>query len=148
MTVATTLPHVNAVLNAIAACFLLAGFVFIRRGNRNAHRAAMIGAATVSGIFLVSYVILRMYAPIFQFAGQGVIRPIYYAVLISHVILAIVIVPLVALTLTRALRQRFDAHKRIARITWPIWMYVSLSGIFVYLMLYQIYPAAHAVAGT
>ena len=144
MTVATTLPHVDAILNAIAACFLSAGFYFIRRGNRDAHRASMIGAAIVSGIFLVSYVTLRMYAPIFHFTGQGVIRPIYYTLLISHVILAMVIVPLVVLTLTRALRGRFDAHKRIARITWPIWMYVSVSGIVVYLMLYQIYPAAQA----
>lgn len=107
----------------------------------------MTGAAIVSGIFLISYVTLRMYAPIFHFAGQGFIRPIYYALLISHVILAIVIVPLVALTLTRALTRRFDKHKRIARIAWPIWMYVSISGILVYLMLYQIYPAAHAGAG-
>lgn len=146
MTVATTLPHVNAILNAVAACFLLAGFVFIRRGDRNAHRAVMTGAAIVSGIFLVSYVTLRIYAPIFQFAGQGLIRPIYYALLISHVVLAMAIVPLVALTLTRALTRRFDAHKRIARIAWPVWMYVSLSGIVVYLMLYQIYPAGHAGA--
>lgn len=146
MTVATTLPHVNALLNAVAACFLLAGFIFIRRGNRTAHRAAMIGAAIVSGIFLVSYVTLRMYAPIFHFAGHGFIRPIYYALLISHVILAMAIVPLAAMTLIRALRQRFDKHKRIARITWPVWMYVSLSGIVVYLMLYQIYPAGHAGA--
>ena len=146
MTVATTLPHVNALLNAVAACFLLAGFIFIRRGNRTAHRTAMIGAAIVSGIFLVSYVTLRMYAPIFHFAGHGFIRPIYYALLISHVILAMAIVPLAALTLIRALRQRFDKHKRIARITWPVWMYVSLSGIVVYLMLYQIYPAGHAGA--
>jgi uncharacterized membrane protein YozB (DUF420 family) len=148
MAIASTLPHVNAALNAVAVCFLLAGFLFIKSGNRNAHRVAMALAAIVSGVFLISYVTLRIYAPIFQFAGEGAIRPVYYALLISHVILAITIVPLVALTLVRALSGRFEKHRKVARITWPIWMYVSVSGILVYLMLYQFYPPGHAGGGS
>ncbi|NQV56691.1 MAG: DUF420 domain-containing protein [Rhodospirillales bacterium] len=147
MTAIAILPHVNAVLNAAAACFLMAGFIFIRSGHRDAHRAAMLGAASISGLFLISYVTLRFYAPIFVFQGLGAVRIFYYIVLVSHVALAMAIVPLVAMTLVRALTGRFDAHKRIARWAWPVWMYVSLSGIFVYLMLYQIYPADMAALG-
>ena len=134
------LPHLNAVLNGAAAVVLLIGFYFIRRKNREAHRRAMLTAMAISALFLVSYVTLRFFAPIFQFQGQGIIRPVYFTLLASHVILAIAIVPLVAITVFRALSARFDRHRKIARWTWPIWMYVSVSGIVVYLMLYQIYP--------
>ncbi len=136
----TILPHLNAVLNAIAAVLLFFGFVFIRSGNRNAHKASMMAAAGVSGLFLISYVAHRFNAPIFVFPGQGGVRIFYYALLISHVSLSVVIVPLAALTLWRAATAKFPAHKRIARWTWPIWMYVSISGIAVYVMLYQLYP--------
>ena len=134
------LPHLNAILNAAAALALLTGFVFIRRKNIAAHRRSMITAMAISAVFLVSYVTLRFYAPIFQFQGEGLIRPIYYTLLVSHVFLAMAIVPLVSITVFRALSARFDKHKKIARWTWPIWMYVSVTGIIVYLMLYQIYP--------
>ncbi len=136
----SALPHVNAVLNGIAACFLMLGYVLIRRGEKDKHRKAMIAAASVSALFLVSYITLRFHAPVFEFRGEGVIRPIYYALLISHVILSVCIVPLVLLTLYRALRGTFDLHRRVARWAWPAWMYVSVTGIVVYLMLYQVYP--------
>lgn len=139
MTIVSTLPHLNAVLNAAAAVALLIGFIFIRRKNIDAHRRSMITAMAISAVFLISYVTLRFYAPIFEFRGEGFIRPIYYTLLVSHVLLAIAIVPLVIITVFRALSARFDKHKKIARWTWPIWMYVSVSGIVVYLMLYQIY---------
>ena len=136
----SVLPHLNAVLNAAAAIALLTGFVFIQRKNIDAHRRSMITAMAISALFLISHVTLRFYAPIFQFRGEGFIRPVYYTLLISHVILAMAIVPLVLITVFRALSARFDKHKKIARWTWPIWMYVSVSGILVYLMLYQIFP--------
>ena len=134
------LPHLNAILNAIAGCFLLAGFVFIKFGNSSAHRLCMISALIVSGLFLISYVTLRFYTPIFVFQGEGLIKIFYYILLVSHVLLAMAIVPLVLFTVLRAFKERFAAHKKIARWTWPIWMYVSVSGILVYLMLYQLYP--------
>ena len=134
------LPHLNAILNAIAACFLVGGFIFVKSGNRDAHRLCMIAALVVSSLFLISYVTLRFYTPIFVFQGEGLIKVFYYILLISHVLLAMAIVPLVLITVIRAIKERFAAHKKIARWTWPIWMYVSVSGILVYLMLYQLYP--------
>jgi putative membrane protein len=146
MNVIAVLPHLNAGLNAAAALFLIIGFVLIRSGARRAHRAAMLTAAAISAVFLISYVTLRFHAPIFAFQGEGGIRIFYFSLLASHVVLAIAIVPLVSVTLVRALAGKFDRHRRIARWTWPVWMYVSVTGILVYLMLYQIYPAA-VVAG-
>ena len=146
MNALAVLPHLNAGLNAAAAVFLVIGFVLIRTGARRAHRTAMLTAAGFSGLFLSSYVTLRFYAPIFAFQGEGGVRIFYFSLLTSHVILAIAIVPLVGFTLLRALTGKVAQHKRIARWTWPIWMYVSVSGIAVYLMLYQIYPAPE-VAG-
>ncbi|MDC0196719.1 DUF420 domain-containing protein [Gammaproteobacteria bacterium] len=134
------LPHLNAILNALAACFLIGGFMFIKTGNRDAHRLCMVIALIISSLFLISYIVHRFYVPIFVFQGDGGVRIFYYILLISHVFLAIAIVPLIAITVLRALRKRFTAHKIIAKWTWPIWMYVSVSGIVVYLMLYQLYP--------
>lgn len=134
------LPHLNAILNTIAACFLIGGFIFIKGGNREAHQICMIVALIISSLFLISYVIHRFYVPIFVFQGEGGIRIFYYILLISHVFLAITIVPLIAITVIRAFKKKLAAHKKIARWTWPIWMYVSISGIVVYLMLYQLYP--------
>ena len=134
------LPHLNAILNALAACFLIGGFIFIKTGNRDAHRLCMIIALIISSLFLISYIVHRFYVPIFVFQGDGGVRIFYYILLISHVVLAIAIVPLIAVTALRALRKKFTAHKNIAKWTWPIWMYVSVSGIVVYLMLYQLYP--------
>jgi uncharacterized membrane protein YozB (DUF420 family) len=132
------LPALNAALNATSAILLTTGYVFIRRGDVRRHKAAMIAACTVSTLFLTSYTIYHAHAGSKPFPGHGPVRLIYFAILISHVILAAAIVPLVLITLTRGLRARFDAHVRIARWTFPIWLYVSVTGVIVYLMLYQI----------
>ena len=138
------LPHLNAGLNAAAAVCLGIGFVLIRLGAKRAHR--MLTAAGISGLFLISYVTLRFFAPIFAFQGEGAIRIFYFILLASHVVMAMAIVPLAGLTLYRGLSGKFDQHRRIARWTWPVWMYVSITGIAVYLMLYQFFPASK-VAG-
>ena len=131
------LPALNASLNAMAATCLLVGYVLIRRGNREAHRNAMVAALAFSAAFLASYLVYHYHVGSRPFTGQGVVRTVYFVILITHVILAIVIVPLVLVTVSRALSARFDQHRRIARWTWPLWMYVSVTGVIVYLMLYQ-----------
>lgn len=133
------LPHVNAALNAVAGILLLIGRVHIARRRINAHRAAMLAALSVSALFLVGYISYHVSAPIFVFRGQGAIRPVYYALLISHVVMAAVAIPLVLVTAWRALHRDDVRHRRWARWTWPVWMFVSVSGVVVYLMLYQIY---------
>ena len=133
----TDLPALNAILNTIATLFLLAGYVFIRQRRIGAHRVSMIGALSTSVAFLTSYVIYHANVGSRPFTGVGPIRYVYFAILITHVLLAIAIVPLVAVTVSRALTARFDKHRRVARITWPLWMYVSVTGVLVYLMLYQ-----------
>jgi uncharacterized membrane protein YozB (DUF420 family) len=132
------LPTVNAILNATSAVLITVGFVLIRRKRIGAHRACMIGAFCVSSLFLISYLTYHYYHGSTKFTGQGWIRPVYFSLLISHTTLAATIVPLVLITLYRALRERFDRHKRIARWTFPIWLYVSVTGVIVYLMLYQL----------
>jgi len=132
------LPTVNAALNASSAAFLLAGWLFIRRGRREAHRRAMLGALACSALFLASYLVYHAQAGSVRFTGQGLVRAAYFTILISHTVLAVVIVPLVLLTLSRALRGRFTAHRAVARYTLPIWGWVSLSGIAVYWMLYRL----------
>ena len=131
------LPALNATLNAIAAVLLVVGYVLIRRGRIQQHRRVMLAAFTTSALFLVSYVIYHANAGSRPFAGHGAIRIVYFAILISHVILAAAILPMALITLTHALRARFDRHRRIARWTLPIWLYVSVTGVIVYLMLYQ-----------
>ncbi len=133
---ATDLPTLNATLNAVAAGWLVLGYVLIRRGKRRAHRLAMIAAFATSTLFLVSYLVYHAQAGSRPFTGQGWIRPVYFAILISHIVLAASIVPLAIVTLTRGLRARYDAHRRIARRTLPIWLYVSVTGVVVYFMLY------------
>jgi uncharacterized membrane protein YozB (DUF420 family) len=135
------LPHLNACLNGTSAVLLFTGYTFIRKRNVTAHRACQIAALVMSVLFLVSYLTYHYYHGTTRFLGTGLVRPIYFTVLTSHTILAIVIVPLVALTFYRALRRDFVRHRRIARITLPIWLYVSITGVIVYLMLYQIYPS-------
>jgi uncharacterized membrane protein YozB (DUF420 family) len=134
------LPHVNACLNATSAILLFTGYSFIRARNVSAHRACQIAALVVSLLFLASYLTYHYHHGSTRFLGTGLVRPIYFTVLTSHTILAIVIVPLVALTFYRAFRGDFIRHRRIARITLPLWLYVSITGVIVYLMLYQIYP--------
>lgn len=134
------LPHVNACLNGTSAILLFSGYSFIRARNVLAHRACQIAALCVSLLFLASYLTYHYHHGSTRFLGTGLVRPIYFTVLMSHTILAIVIVPLVILTFYRAFRGDFSRHRRIARITLPLWLYVSITGVIVYLMLYQIYP--------
>jgi uncharacterized membrane protein YozB (DUF420 family) len=131
------LPTVNACLNSLSAILLTVGFVFIRRRNVAAHRACMLGAFVVSALFLVCYLIYHASAGSRPFTGQGVIRPIYFALLISHIVLATFIVPLALTTIYRGLSGQIDRHRRIARLTLPIWLYVSVTGVVVYLLLYH-----------
>jgi uncharacterized membrane protein YozB (DUF420 family) len=135
------LPHINACLNGTSAILLFAGFSFIRWGKVAAHRACQISALVVSTLFLVSYLTYHYYHGTTRFQGSGLARPIYFTILTSHTILAIVIVPLIAITFVRAFRLDFVRHRKIARITLPLWFYVSITGVIVYLMLYQIYPS-------
>jgi uncharacterized membrane protein YozB (DUF420 family) len=134
------LPHLNAVLNASSGLLLLMGYSFIRRGRVNAHKRCQLSALTASILFLISYLTYHWFHGATRFPGQGIARPVYFTILISHTILAVVIVPLVAITLTRALRADFIRHRRIARVTLPLWLYVSVTGVLVYLMLYHFYP--------
>lgn len=137
------LPALNATLNGIATVLLLLGYVFIKQGKRVAHRNCMISAFVTSCVFLFFYVLHKVlvkgvHTP---FGGEGFIRAVYYVMLVSHIVLAMLIVPLALITISRALKQRYELHKKIARWTWPIWMYVSVTGVLVYLFLYQLYPA-------
>jgi putative membrane protein len=133
----TILPTVNATLNAISGIFLLTGYVLIKRRHINAHRNAMLGAFASSTLFLISYLVYHAQAGSRPFTGQGVIRYVYFAILLSHIVLAAAILPMAISTLSRGLRGRYVEHKRIARKTFPAWMYVSVTGVIVYLMLYQ-----------
>lgn len=135
------LPHVNATLNFISAVLLTSGFFFIRNRNIPAHRKCMLAACVTSSLFLVCYVTYHSFFGSTTFKGIGWIRPVYFTILLTHTVLAVVIVPMVLLTLFRALRERFDAHRRIARWTLPLWLYVSVTGVIVYLLLYQIFPS-------
>lgn len=134
----TDLPALNATLNGIASVLLVTGYVFIRRGQWRRHRACMISALVVSGLFLTSYVIYHLNVGSVPFRKTGWIRTVYFAVLIPHVILAAAITPMVLITVSRALSGRFDKHRAIARWTLPLWLYVSVTGVIVYLMLYQL----------
>jgi putative membrane protein len=140
------LPAVNASLNGLSALFLGAGYGFIRRKNQRAHRNCMVAAFVSSVLFLACYVTYHGYLALYLHRGPTVFRepagfrPVYLGILLTHTILAMVIVPLAIITLSRALRQRFDRHRCIARWTWPLWMYVSVTGVLIYLLLYQVFP--------
>jgi len=132
------LPAVNATLNSASALLLAAGYFFIRRGNVAAHRRCMIAALVASALFLTSYLIYHYNVGSVPFTGRGWIRTVYFSILITHTILAALIVPLVLVTLSRALRADFVRHRRIARWTLPLWFYVSVTGVVVYWMLYRL----------
>jgi uncharacterized membrane protein YozB (DUF420 family) len=132
------LPALNATLNGLSACLLTAGYLFIRRGKRRAHKRCMLAALTASALFLVSYVTYHYHAGSRPFEGRGPIRAVYFTVLITHVLLAFTILPLALITATRGLRSQFDRHVRVARWTLPIWLYVSATGVIVYWMLYRL----------
>jgi len=135
------LPAVNATLNGLSALLLGGGYYFIRQGRREAHRNCMVAAFGTSTLFLACYLTYHFTVrAITHFRDPSWFRPIYIVLLISHTVLAVVIVPLILTTLWRAMRGRFDAHKRLARWTWPLWMYVSVTGVLIYLLLYRIFP--------
>jgi uncharacterized membrane protein YozB (DUF420 family) len=132
-------PPINATLNGCSALLLVTGRLLIARKKVAAHRAVMLTALATSTLFLISYLYYHVHVGSVYFRGTGWSRPVYFTILISHTILAAVIVPLVIITLSRALRARFDRHSAIARWTFPIWLYVSVTGVVIYLMLYQIF---------
>ena len=132
------LPGVNATLNATTALLLTTGYLLIRSGRRRAHRAAMLAAFGVSVAFLASYLWYHAHAGTTRFPGHGWIRPVYFAILLSHTVLAAAIVPLALITLARGLRADFPRHARLARWTLPVWLYVSVTGVVIYVMLYRL----------
>lgn len=133
------LAPLNALLNLSSACFLTAGWIFIRRRQVRRHRAAMIGAVTASALFLVFYVTRFSLTGTHRFAGEGLARTFYLTILFSHMVLAVVVVPLVLRLLWLVWKRRFHDHARLARWTFPVWLYVSVTGLVVYVMLYQVY---------
>lgn len=141
MIAATQLPDLNAALNSLSAVFLIFGYISIHAGNRQRHKAFMLAAFACSILFFISYLIYHYQVGSVGFKGQGTIRTVYFIILISHTVLATAVVPLALVTLSRALRERFDAHRRIARWTLPIWLYVSVTGVIVYWMLYWLVPS-------
>jgi putative membrane protein len=134
-------PALNAALNGTSAILLLSGYSFIRHRKVTAHRACMVAAFLTSTTFLISYVIYHVRVGSVPFQGHGWIRPVYFFILFTHVVLAASILPLALVTLSRALREQFDRHKRIARWTLPIWLYVSVTGVVIYFLLYHLYAA-------
>jgi uncharacterized membrane protein YozB (DUF420 family) len=141
VSLAAILPALNAVLNGLSASLLVSGYVCVRRRKLAVHKRFMLSAFGVSTLFLVGYLILRVVAGMTRFTGHGWIRPVYFAMLTSHTILAATIVPMAMLALTRALRGDFDRHVSIARWTFPLWLYVSVTGVVIYWLLYHVYPS-------
>jgi uncharacterized membrane protein YozB (DUF420 family) len=137
----TSLPALNATLNSLSAVLLMTGYGFIRAGNQSAHRTSMLAACASSTLFLISYLVYHFHVGSVPFKGQGLIRAVYFTILISHTILATAVVPLAIITLLRGLQENFVKHRRIARWTFPIWLYVSLTGVIVYWMLYWLVPS-------
>ena len=134
-------PVINASLNGASAVLIMTGRTFIRQGRIAIHRGFMIAAVVTSSLFLVSYLYYHAHVGSVRFKGHGIARPVYFTILTTHTILAAVIVPLVIVTLSRALRDRFDRHRAIARWTFPLWLYVSITGVVIYIMLYHLFAA-------
>ncbi len=134
------LPPLQASLNMISACLIVAAYYHIRKGHREAHKRYMIGALGVSTLFLISYLYYHNQVGYVPFTGQGAIRPLYFFILFTHIALAVVIVPLILLTLIYAIRDRVVQHQRITRWTLPLWLYVSVTGVLIYLLAFQLYP--------
>ena len=131
------LPAINASLNALSAILLSAGYLLIRAHRVSQHRRCMIAAFTTSSLFLVCYIVYHAQVGSVPFTRQGFVRPLYFTILLTHVVLAAVVLPLAIVTLTRGLNERFSQHRKIARWTFPIWLYVSVTGVLVYVLLYQ-----------
>ena len=143
MTDYSLFPAINATLNGASAILLTTGRFFIARKQVQRHKACMIAAVATSSVFLACYLYYHAHVGSVRFPGQGWVRPVYFTILISHTLLAAAVVPLVLLSLINGLKSRFDRHRRISRWTFPVWLYVSVTGVVVYIMLYQIY-GAHA----
>ena len=135
------LPPIYATINGITAVVLVAGVLAIKNGNRTLHQRLMITAIALSLAFLVMYVAYHMTTDSTKFGGEGIIRPIYFFILFSHILLSVAVIPLVLITYVRALAERFDRHKKIAKITFPIWLYVAVTGVIVYLMISPYYAS-------
>lgn len=135
------LPHLNAILNATSGILLVIGYLLIRRRKIKAHRNCLIAALIASTVFLASYLTYHYFHGSTRFTGTGFVRPVYFIILLTHTVLAAVIVPFVGVTLYRAMSGDFIRHRRIARWTFPMWLYVSVTGVIVYLFLYQLYPS-------
>ena len=131
------LPALNATLNAASGLLLIVGYVLIRAGRQDQHRKCMLAAFAASSLFLVSYLVYHAQVGSVPFTRQGLVRPIYFTILITHVVLAAAVLPLALITLSKGLKARFSQHRRIARWTLPIWLYVSVTGVLVYVLLYQ-----------
>jgi putative membrane protein len=147
------LPHVNAALNSLSTVLLLTALFFVRTGRRRAHRRTMIAAMAVSAVFLACYLTYHATAPVFVFPGKGWVRPVYYTMLVSHVILAVVVTPLIIMTAWRAFSvwqggaglndlDNFARHRAMARWVLPIWLYVTVTGVVIYVTLYHVYAPA------
>ncbi|MEO5803805.1 MAG: DUF420 domain-containing protein [Verrucomicrobiota bacterium] len=134
------LPPINAGLNSLSTVFLTLGYIFIRRKKIAAHRNCMIAAFCTSTIFLICYLVYHYNAGRTTFKDPQWFRPFYLGLLLTHTVLAVVIVPMILMTLNRAMKARYELHKKIARWTWPLWMYVSVTGVLIYFLLYQIFP--------
>ena len=139
-------PALNATLNGLSGVFLICGYIFIRNGRKQAHRSCMLGAFASSSVFLISYIAYHLQVGVAsaRFQGHGWIRPFYFTLLGSHTVLAVTVLPLALITLTRGLRGNFPRHRAIARWTLPMWLYVSVTGVLVYILLYHLYAAPAA----
>ena len=140
MDITSYLPPLQATLNSISACLIVAAYWFIRRGNKRAHKVCMASALLVSTLFLAAYLYYHNQVGYVPFTGQGLIRPIYFTILFSHIFLAVVILPMIVLTVIFALRERIALHQRMTRWTLPIWLYVSVTGVLIYLFGFHLYP--------
>jgi uncharacterized membrane protein YozB (DUF420 family) len=138
------LPTLNAILNGLSAVFLVMGYAFIRRGRIAKHRASMIAAFVVSILFLASYLTYHFNAGTTRFQGTGVVRPVYFTILLTHTVLAALVPFLAVISLFLGLKGRYERHRRISRVTLPVWLYVSVTGVIIYLMLYHLFPSAPA----
>ena len=134
----SSLPTVNALLNGLSAVLLTTGYLLVRQGRTDQHRLCMLAAFGTSTLFLVSYLVYHANVGSVAFTGQGAVRVTYFAILVSHIVLAALILPLAIVTLVHALRGSFDRHRKVARLTLPVWLYVSVTGVVVYVMLYRL----------
>jgi putative membrane protein len=136
----TQFPKINATLNFLSAALLLIGYIYISKGNQRAHRNCMVAAFCTSSLFLVCYLYYHYHARSTKFLEPAWFKPIYLVILVTHIILAVAMLPAIFATFLYALKGRFETHKKFARWTWPVWMYVSVTGVVIYLLLYQIFP--------